>query len=97
MLRCMLKLWVVLAASLFAAVAQADTDAALVEAELTAANHTINEGHVKDGLERLVSLLRQIDPAKDKDAYWRVSTTVVEFLSQVSSQCNQDIGTDAIG
>jgi len=78
----------VLAAALFAAAAQADTDTVRVEAELNAANRTINDGHVKNGLDHLVSLLKQIDPTKDKDAYWRVSTTIVEFLSQVEDHAS---------
>jgi len=81
MLRHIIKLCVVLAGSLLTAPSLAD--AARVDTEMTAANRAIIGGHVKDGLDRLLSLLRQLDPAKDKDAYWRVSTTIVEFLSQV--------------
>jgi CHAT domain-containing protein len=75
-----------LAVSLFAAAALADTDAAKVRGELTAANQSINEGHVKDGLDRLMSLLKQLDPTKDKDAYWLVSTAIIEYLSQLEDQ-----------
>jgi CHAT domain-containing protein len=82
MFRYIIKLYMVFAISLFAAAALADTDATKIQAEATAASRSINEGHVKDGLGRLISMLKQLDPAKDKDAYWLVSTTVIEFLSQ---------------
>ena len=62
--------------------AQAEIDSHHVDEELIAAGKSVNEGHVKAGYERLLALLRQIDPAKDKD-YWRVSATLVEFLSQI--------------
>jgi CHAT domain-containing protein len=88
MLRSLIKLVIVLTAVLLATAAKADTDAARIETELMAANRTINAGHVKDGLDHLVSLLKQIDPAKDKDAYWRVSTAIVEFLSQIEDQAS---------
>src|SRR5258708_4516466 len=88
MLRYMIKLLAVLAAALCASAAHADIDAARVEAEVTAANRTIIGGHVKDGLDRLVSLLKLIDPAKDKDSYWRVAGTLIEFLSQVEDHAS---------
>ena len=62
--------------------AQAEIDSHHVDEELIAAGKSVNEGHVKAGYERLLALLRQIDPAKDKD-YWRISATLVEFLSQI--------------
>jgi CHAT domain-containing protein len=83
MFHCIIKLWMVLAISLVAAAALADTDAAHVQADLTTANHSILDGHVRDGLDRLVALLKQIDPAKEKDAYWQVSTTLLEYLNQL--------------
>jgi CHAT domain len=63
--------------------AQAEVDSHYVDAELIAAGKSVNEGHVKAGCDRIVALLRQIDPAKDKDTYWRISVTLVEFLSQI--------------
>jgi hypothetical protein len=88
MLHYLIKLWAVGVAALFVTAAQADTDAARLETEVTAANRAINDGHVRDGLDRLRSLQRQIDPTKDKDAYWRVSTNIVEFLSQLEDHAS---------
>jgi hypothetical protein len=63
--------------------AQAQINPNFLNDELSAASRSISEGHVKQGRDRLVTLLRQIDPAKDKDSYWRTSATLVEFLSQI--------------
>jgi hypothetical protein len=52
---------------------------------LAEASRLIIDGHVKDGLERLQTLLSQIDPVQNKDAYWRTATTLIEFLSQTEN------------
>jgi hypothetical protein len=91
MLRYLTKLMMVVAASFFVAAAHAATDATHINDELAAASRSILGGHVKDGFDRLVSLLRQLDPAWDKDAYWRVSTTLVEGLSQVEDHASASI------
>jgi CHAT domain-containing protein len=62
---------------------QAQIDSKVVSDELTAAGKSLAEGHVKEGNNRIVALLRQIDPTKDAENYWRASTTLVEFLSQI--------------
>jgi hypothetical protein len=53
-----------------------------VDQEVAVAARSVKEGRVNEGLERLASLLSEIDSSKDKDAYWRASTALVEFLSQ---------------
>jgi hypothetical protein len=63
--------------------AQADIDSHYLDAQLTVASKSVNEGHVKAGYDQLVALLNQIDPTKDRESYWRVSATLVEFLSQI--------------
>ena len=63
--------------------AQAEIDSHYVDEQLIAAGKSVNEGHVKAGYDRLAALLRQTDPTKDKDTYWRISATLVEFLSQI--------------
>jgi hypothetical protein len=62
---------------------QAESDSKHVNEELTAAARSINEGHVKEGFERLIALSREIDPAKSRDDYWRTVATLVEFFSQL--------------
>src|ERR1700676_3706289 len=61
----------------------AQNDSNYVDEELAAASRSVNEGHVKEGYDRLVALLRQIDPTNDKDNYWRISATLVEFLFEI--------------
>ena len=63
--------------------AQAKIDSNFVTSELRAASRSINEGHVKQGCDRLAALLRQIDPNLDKDDYWRTSATLVEYLTDI--------------
>jgi CHAT domain-containing protein len=61
--------------------AQAKLDADHINQELASANKAVGEGHVKDGIEALTKLIRSIDPAEDKDAYWKTSATLIELLS----------------
>jgi hypothetical protein len=84
MLRYTLQFLSILVALLVTA-ARADTDSTHIQEGLTAASRTVIEGHVKDGLDRLESMLSQVDPTKDKDAYWQISTTLAEFLSQIEN------------
>jgi len=74
---------------------QAQIDSKFVTDELAAAGKSLIEGHVKEGNSRIVALLRQIDPTKDAENYWRVSTTLVEFLSQIEdhAQAGQVLGS----
>jgi CHAT domain-containing protein len=64
---------------------QAKLDADHLNQELATANRAVNEGHIKDGIEELTKLLRSIDPAEDKEAYWRTSTLLIELLSQLGT------------
>jgi hypothetical protein len=63
--------------------AQADSNS--VDERLVAASRLIVDGKVKDGLDRMVMLMGQIDPVQERDAYWRTATTLIEFLSQVEN------------
>jgi CHAT domain-containing protein len=63
--------------------AQAEIDSHYVDEELIAAGKSVNDGHVKAGLDRLAALLRQIDPLKDQNDYFRISATLIEFLSEI--------------
>jgi CHAT domain-containing protein len=65
--------------------ASAQLDSSHVDRELASANHSLNEGHVKDAVEQIVKLLREIDPTTDKDAYWRTSASLIELLSQTEN------------
>src|SRR5690349_10533292 len=53
-----------------------------IDEQLSAAARSVLEGRVNEGLDRLTALLPEIDSSKDKHAYWRASTSLVEFLSQ---------------
>jgi hypothetical protein len=68
----------------------AQIDYKYVSDELVAAGQSVNGGHVKDGYDRIVTLLRQIDPTSDKENYWRVSATLVEFLAQIEDYAQAD-------
>jgi CHAT domain-containing protein len=63
--------------------AQAEIDSHYADEELSAAGKSINEGQVNAGFDRLVTLLRQIDPTEDKNSYFRITATLLEFLSQI--------------
>jgi hypothetical protein len=71
---------------------RAQIDSSYVDAELATASRFVNEGHVKEGKDRLVVLLGQIDATKDKDKdkdnYWRVGATLVEFLKPTRGSCS---------
>ena len=62
--------------------AQALMNSTQANEELSAATKSVNEGHVRDAYARLSSLLQQIDPINDKDTYWRVGASLVEYLTQ---------------
>src|SRR5690242_4716379 len=62
--------------------ALAQLDSNKVDGELSAAARSVFEGRVNEGLDRLTAQLPEIDSSKDKHAYWRASTALVEFLSQ---------------
>src|ERR1700757_3294388 len=70
---------------LFSPLAQAKLDVDHVNQELASANRAVTEGHVREGLEALAKLLGSIDPAEDKDTYWRTSTLLIELLSQTEN------------
>jgi hypothetical protein len=53
--------------------------------ELNGATRSVLEGRVQAGLDRLTSLLGQIDPTKDRDAYCRTGATLVEYLTQTEN------------
>ncbi|WP_038973288.1 CHAT domain-containing protein [Bradyrhizobium genomosp. III] len=77
-----------LAAALFFApisAAQSQFDQKQIDQALGSASHAINQGRVKAGIEGLVGLLAKLDPAKERDAYWRTSSTLVEYLSQAGN------------
>src|SRR5271169_2821964 len=65
--------------------ARAQFDFISVDERLASASRSIIDGHVKDGFDRLESLLGQLDPVRDRDAYWRTATTLIEFLSQTEN------------
>lgn len=77
-----LRLVVVLTALIVPA--RAEVDPRNVE-ELTSASRAILEGRVSEGIDRLTTLLRRIDPAKDSTTYWRTGETLVSFLSQTEN------------
>jgi CHAT domain-containing protein len=70
---------------LFSTPGQAKLDPDQIDRELASANKAVNEGHVKDGLDALTNLLKWIDPATEKDAYWKTSTLLIELLSQTEN------------
>ena len=76
--------------------ARAQAAAISVDEHLTAASRSIIDGHVKDGLEGLKTLLGQIDPARDRDAYWRIATTLIEFLNQTENYAEAGKIIDAL-
>jgi hypothetical protein len=81
----MLRVAILLAfAHILPAHAQVDTN--FVNRELSVASRSVNEGHIKEGYDRSMALLRQIDPIKDKDNYWRTSTSLIELLNQIEDQ-----------
>jgi CHAT domain-containing protein len=73
------------------ALAKLDVDQA--NQELISANKAVNEGHVKEGIEALTKLLRTIDPAQEKELYWRTSTLLIELLSLTE---NHSLATQVI-
>lgn len=79
---------IILAAFAHITPAQAQIDSRLINDDLAAASRSINEGHVKEGCGRLIALLNHVDPVNDGDNYWRVSATLVEFLSQIEDHAN---------
>jgi CHAT domain-containing protein len=50
--------------------------------QANAANQRVLEGRVKDGLEQMLALFQQLDPAKDQVAYWNTGSTLIELLDQ---------------
>lgn len=75
--------------SVQACTAEAQTDSPSVDTQLAAANRSIIDGHVKDGLSRLELLLSQIDPTRDRDAYWRTAANLIEWLSQTENHSEE--------
>jgi CHAT domain-containing protein len=69
--------------------AHAQTDSASVDEQLAVANRSIIDGHVKDGVNRLELLLGQLDPTRDRDAYWRTAATLIEWLSQTENHAEE--------
>jgi len=65
--------------------AHAEFDAAVAEERLRVANESINQGRVKEGFDTLSSMFSQLDPVKDKDAYWRTGATLVEYSNQTEN------------
>ena len=61
-----LRLFAVLTALIVPA--RAEVDPRNVE-ELTSASRAVLEGRVNEGIDRLTTLLRRIDPAKDSTTY----------------------------
>ena len=53
--------------------------------EIKAAWASVSGGHINDGLNRAAKLLSQIDPAKDEEAYWRASSTLVEIFQELEN------------
>lgn len=84
MLRCAISLITALTFAL-STPAQAQAPSTHVDEELASANRSFVEGRVKEGVERLTKLLREIDPQKDKDAYWRTSTSLIQMLSETEN------------
>ena len=69
----------------FAIPARAQIDSSQVTQVITTANRSAVEGRVTEGVETLTKLLRDIDPAKDNESYWRTSTSLIELLSQTEN------------
>ena len=65
--------------------AQAQFDSDHFAQELANANGLLNGGHVTDGVKLLQNLRHEIDPTKNKEAYWRASILLTEYLSQTEN------------
>jgi hypothetical protein len=69
--------------AMLSAPAAAQTTLKTYDGQLAAANRSIQEGHVKDGVAILGNLLWDINPTKDRDAYWKASASLIEALNQL--------------
>jgi hypothetical protein len=65
--------------------ARAQVDPSRINQELAASNQSVIEGHIQKAVEGLRNLLSGIDPTKDKDAYWRTSSLLIEILSETEN------------
>lgn len=52
---------------------------------LAAASDALNQGHFRASIDSLIALLRSIDPAADRAAYLKVSTSLIDLLNQVEA------------
>jgi CHAT domain-containing protein len=73
--------------------ARAGPDLASVEELVASALRAVEEGRVKDGIERLTGSFKHLDAAEDKTAHWRIGRTLVELLSQTE---NHTLATEVL-
>lgn len=64
---------------------QAQESFAEYQQDFSSAKQLIFDGHVKDGVGKMATLLAKIDPAKEPNNYWIVGIGLSDFLSQIGN------------